>query len=67
MSAPQLRDVTIADEQRRIQGKDVDLNTHNIGLAVIVIHSAEGISNTDTVSKSDPFVVITWAKLGKVL
>lgn len=55
------------DAARLIMGQDVDLNTESQGVAVVVIHSASGLSDTDHGSKSDPFVLLTWSKLGKIM
>lgn len=45
----------------------MDLNTEAQGAVALIIHSASGLSNTDHGSKSDPFVIVTWSKLGKTL
>lgn len=44
-----------------------DSDTTSQGLAVVVIHSASGLSDTDAGSKSDPFVILEWSKLGKAM
>jgi len=50
-----------------MKGQDVDMNTEAQGALAIVIHSATGLADTDHGSKSDPFVIVSWAKLGKTL
>lgn len=51
----------------RQQGHDVDLDTESRGVVVIVIHSARDLYDTDAFSKSDPYVAVTFSKLGKTL
>lgn len=53
-------------------GSEIQLSTvkkqlEGFGILVITIHSASGLEKTDTFSKSDPYVLIQYARLGRPL
>ncbi|EED79792.1 predicted protein [Postia placenta Mad-698-R] len=55
------------DLQKLISGDDIKKDTDAIGVLVVHIHRATGLESADTDGKSDPYVTLTFSRLGKPL
>ncbi|KAG8739889.1 hypothetical protein FRC10_005023 [Ceratobasidium sp. 414] len=55
------------DVQRLISGDDVKRDTDAIGVIIVTIHRAVGLKAGDLGGRSDPYVTLTFARLGKPL
>ncbi|EED84133.1 predicted protein [Postia placenta Mad-698-R] len=55
------------DLQKLISGDDIKKDTDAIGVLVVHIHRATGLESADTGGKSDPYVTLTFSRLGKPL
>ncbi|KIJ54345.1 hypothetical protein M422DRAFT_73809 [Sphaerobolus stellatus SS14] len=53
------------DLQQLISGDDIKKDTDAIGILVVHIHRATGIKKMDTTGSSDPYVTLTYSRLGK--
>jgi Ca2+-dependent lipid-binding protein len=50
-----------------MMGDGIKKDTMAIGVFVITLHHAEGLSDQDSNGKSDPYIVLSYAKFGKPL
>lgn len=50
-----------------ISGDGIKKDTLALGVFVITLHHAEGLSAQDSNGKSDPYIVLSYAKFGKPL
>ncbi|KAI0922964.1 hypothetical protein AcV5_009819 [Taiwanofungus camphoratus] len=55
------------DLQKFISGDDIKKDTDAIGVLVIHVHRATGLKSADTGGGSDPYVTLTFSRLGKPL
>ncbi|CAL1709607.1 unnamed protein product [Somion occarium] len=63
-SAP--KSMTI-DLQQLISGDDIKKDTETLGILVVHIHRATGVKGMDIGGSSDPYITLTYSKLGKPL
>ena len=52
---------------RLLVGDAINKDTKSLGVFVITIHHAIGLSSQDSNGKSDPYIVLAYAKFGKPL
>ncbi|KZV63998.1 hypothetical protein PENSPDRAFT_757538 [Peniophora sp. CONT] len=57
----------ILDIQRLLGGGDVQKDTTALGVLIVHIHRATGIKGMDSDGASDPYVTLTYTRLGKPL
>ncbi|KAI0050335.1 hypothetical protein FA95DRAFT_1555850 [Auriscalpium vulgare] len=57
----------ILDMQQLMGGSDVKKDTEAVGVIVVHVHRATGIKSMDTSGTSDPYVTLTYSRLGKPL
>lgn len=50
-----------------LAGGGVKKDTNAVGVIAVTIHHAEGLSSQDSNGKSDPYIVLAYAKFGKPL
>ncbi|PCH37535.1 hypothetical protein WOLCODRAFT_128544, partial [Wolfiporia cocos MD-104 SS10] len=55
------------DLQKIISGDDIKKDTLTIGVLVVHIHRATGLESADTGGGSDPYVTLTFSRLGRPL
>ncbi|PSR75771.1 hypothetical protein PHLCEN_2v8888 [Hermanssonia centrifuga] len=55
------------DLQRLISGDDIKKDTDAIGVLVVHMHRAKGVKAMDANGSSDPYVTLTYSRLGKPL
>jgi len=53
--------------QELLTGSGVKTKTHALGVIMVTIHHAVGLSAQDTSGTSDPYIVLAYAKFGKPL
>jgi len=62
--APKFMTINI---QELLTGSGVKTKTHALGVIMVTIHHAVGLSAQDTSGTSDPYIVLAYAKFGKPL
>ncbi|KAH9830601.1 uncharacterized protein C8Q71DRAFT_785114 [Rhodofomes roseus] len=55
------------DLQKLINGDDIKKDTEALGVLVVHIHRATGLAKADTNGASDPYITLTFSRLGKPL
>lgn len=53
--------------QELLTGSGVKTKTHALGVIMVTIHHAVGLSAQDNSGTSDPYIVLAYAKFGKPL
>ncbi|KAH9916920.1 uncharacterized protein B0H18DRAFT_1214852 [Fomitopsis serialis] len=55
------------DLQKLISGDDIKKDTEALGVLIVHIHRATGLAKADTNGSSDPYITLTFSRLGKPL